>query len=394
VERTLAEHQNPRRAHIVGWGKAVPERVVTNDDLAAMVDTSDEWIRQRTGIVERRIAADEETTLTLSLEAARRALDVANLDPARLDLVIVATVTPNHAFPATACLVQDALGAEHAAAFDLSAGCSGFIYGLSLAADLLAGGNYDHALVIGAETLSRITDWTDRNTCVLFGDGAGAVVLQAGQAPGGILASVLGADGSGGEVLILLAGGSAHPATVHTVAARQHFIQMQGQQVFRFATRIMPEAARKVLQRAGRTVEDVRLFVPHQANDRILQAAAKGLGVPEERLFSNLARYGNTSSASIPIALCEAIEQGLVRRDDLICCVGFGAGLTWAAAAIQWSLPLPVAAPPRPHQARRWLRYRVARLRSLWRRLWRLVDARLFNIRYDEDGRRKRKRGD
>jgi 3-oxoacyl-[acyl-carrier-protein] synthase-3 len=167
---------------------------------------------------------------------------------------------------------------------------------------------------------------------------------------------------------------------------------MQGQQVFRFATRIMPEAARQVLQRAGRTIEDVVLFVPHQANDRILQAAAKGLGVPEERLFSNLARYGNTSSASIPIALCEAIEQGLIKRDDLICCVGFGAGLTWAAAAIQWSLPLPVAAPPRPRQAWRWLRYRVARLRSLWRRLWRLADARLFNIRYDENGRRKDKR--
>ena len=388
----MAEHQNPRRAHIVGWGKAVPERVVTNDDLAAMVDTSDEWIRQRTGIVERRIAADDETTLTLCLEAARRALDAANLDPARLGLIIVATVTPDHAFPATACLLQDALGAEHAAAFDLSAGCSGFVYGLSVAADLLAGGNYDHALVIGAETLSRITDWADRNTCVLFGDGAGAVVLQASDAPGGVLASVLGADGSGGEVLILPAGGSALPTTIQTVVARQHFIRMQGQQVFRFATRIMPEAARQVLHRAGRTVEDVALFVPHQANDRILQSAAKGLGVPEDRLFTNLARYGNTSSASIPIALCEAIEQGLVKRDDLICCVGFGAGLTWAAVAIQWSLPLPVAAPPRPRQALRRLRYRLARLRSRWRRLWRWLDARLFNIRYDETGRRKRKR--
>ena len=388
----MAEHQNPRRAHIVGWGKAVPERVVTNDDLAEMVDTSDEWIRQRTGIVERRIAADDETTLTLCLEAARRALDAANLDPARLGLIIVATVTPDHAFPATACLLQDALGAEHAAAFDLSAGCSGFVYGLSVAADLLAGGNYDHALVIGAETLSRITDWTDRSTCVLFGDGAGAVVLQASDAPGGVLASVLGADGSGGEVLILPAGGSALPTTIQTVVARQHFIRMQGQQVFRFATRIMPEAARQVLHRAGRTVEDVALFVPHQANDRILQSAAKGLGVTEDRLFSNLARYGNTSSASIPIALCEAIEQGLVKRDDLICCVGFGAGLTWAAVAIQWSLPLPVAAPPRPRQALRRLRYRLARLRSRWRRLWRWLDARLFNIRYDETGRRKRKR--
>jgi 3-oxoacyl-[acyl-carrier-protein] synthase III len=384
------ENTNQRHAHIVGWGKAVPDRVLTNDDLSGMVETSDEWIRQRTGIVERHIVDEGETTFSLSLRAAKAALEVADLNPAALDLIIVATVTPEHAFPSTACLVQDALGAKQTAAFDLSAGCSGFVYALSLAADLLVAGNYDNALVVGAETLSRITDWTDRNTCVLFGDGAGAVVLQVNGAPGGILSSVLGADGSGGEVLILPAGGSAHPSTVETVTTRQHFIQMQGRPVFRFATRVMPEAARQALKRAGLTVEDVTLFVPHQANDRILQAAARGLGVPDERVFSNLARYGNTSSASIPIALCEAIEQGLVKREDVIVCAGFGAGLTWAATVIRWSLPLPVPAPSRRMTFWRWLHYRWVRLRSRWRRLWRGIDARLFQILYDSEGRRKR----
>jgi 3-oxoacyl-[acyl-carrier-protein] synthase-3 len=388
----LATARNTRRqAHVVGWGMAVPDRVLTNGELTELVDTTDEWIRQRTGIVERHIAGEGETTSTLSLQAAQAALEVADLDPAHLDLIIVATVTPDHAFPSTACLLQDALGAEKAAAFDLSAGCSGFVYGLSVAADLLAAGSYRYALVIGAETLSRITDWTDRNTCVLFGDGAGAVVLQASDTPGGVLSSVLGADGSGGEMLILPAGGSAHPATPDTVAEHQHFVQMDGRQVFRFAARIMPEASRQVLDRAGLNVEDVTLFVPHQANDRILQLAARGLGVAEERMFTNLARYGNTSSASIPIALCEAIEQGRIKRDDLIVCVGFGAGLTWAASAIRWSLPLPAPMPSRRMTFWRWLRYRWARHRSGWRRLWRRIDARLFQILYDQEGKRKRR---
>jgi 3-oxoacyl-[acyl-carrier-protein] synthase-3 len=289
-------------------------------------------------------------------------------------------------------LIQDALGAEGAAAFDLSAGCSGFIYGLSLAADLVAAGVYEHALVLGAETLSRILDWTDRSTCVLFGDGAGAVVLRASEAAGGILGSVLGSDGSGGEVLMQPAGGSAKPASLETVAAREHVIRMQGRPVFRFATRVMPEASRQVLKRAGLTLEDVSLFVPHQANNRILQTAARGLGVSQEQLFSNLAQYGNTSAASIPIALCEAIERGLVKRDDVIVCVGFGAGLTWGATAIHWSLPLPAPTPSRRMTVWRWLRYRWAQLRSVWLRLWRRTDARLFQILYDRDGTRKRKR--
>lgn len=389
----MSNHANSsgRHAHIVGWGMAVPERVMTNGELSALVDTSDEWIRQRTGIVERHIAGEGETTLTLGLQAARAALEVADLDPARLDLIIVATVTPEYAFPATACLLQDALGARKAAAFDLSAGCSGFVYSLSLAAGLLAGGSYEHALVLGAETLSRITDWTDRNTCVLFGDGAGAVVLRASEAPGGILSWVLGADGSGGELLILPAGGSAQPPTLETLARRQHTIQMQGKEVFRFATRIMPEAARQALKRAGLEVKDVALFVPHQANDRILQAAARGLGVPEARMFSNLARHGNTSSASIPIALCEAIQGGLVKRDDVIVCAGFGAGLTWGATVIRWSLPVPAPLPSRRLTFWRWLRYRWARFRSRGRRLWRRVDAGLFQIASDrKEGRDSR----
>jgi 3-oxoacyl-[acyl-carrier-protein] synthase-3 len=364
---------------------AVPDRVLTNENLVAMVDTTDEWIRQRTGIIERRIAGEGETTFSLSLKAAQAALEVADLDPARLDLIIVATVTPEHALPSTACLVQDALGSRGAAAFDLSAGCSGFVYGMSMAADALVAGSCDYALVIGAETLSRIVDWTDRGTCVLFGDGAGAVVLKADGAAGGILSSVLGADGSGGEVLMVPAGGSARPATIETVTERLHFVKMQGRPVFRFATRILPEVSRQVLDRAGLAVEDVDLFVPHQANDRILQSAAKGLNIPQERLYSNLERYGNTSAASVPIALCEVIEQGLVERGDVIVCVGFGAGLTWAATAIRWSLPLPVPVPSRRMAFWRWLRYRLAQLRSRWRRLWRLVDARLFKILYDRD---------
>ena len=371
---------------------AVPDRVLTNVELTTMVDTSEEWILQRTGIAERRIAGEGETTSTLSLQAARNALEVADLDPVRLDLIIVATVTPDYAFPSTACLVQDALGAKAAAAFDLSAGCSGFVYGMALAADLIAAGRYGCALVVGAETLSRVTDYTDRGTCILFGDGAGAVVLKASDTPGGVLSSQLGADGSGGELLILPGGGSVHPATSETVTRRLHFIQMQGRQVFRFATRVMAEAAKKVLDQAELQVEDVALFVPHQANDRILQAAARGLGVSEDRMFSNLARYGNTSSASIPIALCEAIDQGKVKRDDLVVCVGFGAGLTWAAAAVRWTMPLPVPAPSRTMTVRRSLRYRWSRLRSHWRRLWRRIDARLFHILYDREGRRKRRR--
>jgi 3-oxoacyl-[acyl-carrier-protein] synthase-3 len=353
-----------RYAHIVGWGMSVPKRVMTNDDWAQLVETSDEWIRTRTGIVERRFVGEGETTLTLSLEAARKALDVAKLSPAQLDMIIVATVTPEHIFPATACLVQDSLGAVNAGAFDLSAGCSGFIYGLSLTADSIRAGSYQHVLVIGAETLSRIVDWDDRHTCVLFGDGAGAVVVSASQTPGGILSSVLGSDGSGGDYLILPAGGSKIPPSHETIDQGLHYARMNGREVFRFATRTMDKAARLACEKANVPVGDVDLFVPHQANIRIIKSAARSLRLDEDRVFTNLDRYGNTSAASIPIALCEAIEAGRVHRNDHLVLVGFGAGLTWGAMTLQWGVPLPVTPAPWWLRLFRWLYYRWARVRS------------------------------
>jgi 3-oxoacyl-[acyl-carrier-protein] synthase-3 len=368
-------NERHRAAHISGWGRYAPTRVLTNDELSRMVDTSEEWICQRTGILERRVAGSGETTASMSLRAARAALDVAELDPRKVELIIVATVTPDYPFPSTACLLQDALGARRAGAFDLSAGCSGFVYGLSVAAGLIEAGQYDNALVIGAETLSRITDWSDRNTCVLFGDGAGALVLQANEARGGVLGSVLRADGSGGDLLKLPAGGSARPATVETVNQRQHYIHMDGREVFRFATRVMPEATRQVVELVGLKVEDIALFVPHQANDRIIQNAVHALGIPPDRVFTNLTRYGNTSSASVPMALAEAIDEGRVQKGDLVVCVAFGAGLAWAATAIEWSLPLPVPKPPRRRIFWRRMLYQLARIQSWWRRLRRRARA-------------------
>ena len=361
-------------AHVVGWGKYVPGRVLTNDDLSRMVDTSDEWIRTRTGIRERHVAEDGETTASTAIQAARQALEVAGLRPAQLDLIVVATVTPDYLFPAAACLVQDALGATRAAAFDLSAGCSGFIYGLSIAAHLVCAGVYRTVLVIGAETLSRITDWTDRDTCVLFGDGAGAVVLQAGEDEGGVLATVLGADGSGGDLLRLPAGGSRNPASHQTVAEGLHFIQMKGREVFRFAVRTMPAATQQVLEMAGLSLADLNLLIPHQANQRIIEAAARALDLSPEVVYSNVERYGNTSAASIPIALSEAAEEGRIQPGDLVVCVGFGAGLTWGAAAIRWTRPQPAPA-PRWRRFLRGLRYNLAAFRSWLLRLWRRLTA-------------------
>ncbi len=329
-----------RYAHIVGWGKALPERVVTNRELEQIVDTSDEWIRSRTGIQQRRIAVDPaETTATLAAKAARQALKVADVPASKVDMIITATSSPEHTFPATACVVQDLLGAANAGAFDLSAACSGFVYGLGIAKGLIASGQAENVLVIGSETLSRITDWSDRNTCVLFGDGAGAVLVQSSPVPGGILSTEMGCDGSGGDLLILPGGGSKMPATLETVASGQHFIKMNGRAVFRFATRIMAEATRKVLAKANLTTDDIDLVIPHQANERIIAVSMKNLKLPNEKVFRNLQYYGNTSTASIPIALCEAHEQGRIKPNDTIVMVGFGAGLTWAGAAIQWGVP-------------------------------------------------------
>lgn len=372
-------------AHLVGWGKYVPRRVLTNEDLSRMVDTSDEWIRTRTGIRERRLAEDGETTATMATKAAQAALEVARLSPTDLDLIIVATATPDHLFPATACLVQDALGADQAAAFDLSAGCSGFVYAVAVAAHMLEAGACRTALVIGAETLSRITDWSDRNTCVLFGDGAGAVVLEAAQNEGGVLSTVLGADGSGAGLLQLPAGGSRLPASHRTVAEHLHYLRMEGREVFRFAVRTIPDATRQVLQRAGLTLDQVDLLIPHQANQRIIDAAARALGLPSEQVYTNVDRYGNTSAASIPIALCEAVEQGRIQPGDLVVCVGFGAGLTWGAAAIRWTRPQP--APLRFWQRLgRGIYYRLAALRSLLRRWGRWLLALLVSLARPDRG--------
>ncbi|MFQ6058200.1 MAG: beta-ketoacyl-ACP synthase III [Anaerolineae bacterium] len=365
----------PTYAQIVGWGKYVPEKVLTNDDLTQMLDTSDEWIRTRTGIVQRRIADSRESTSTMALKAAQAALQVANLDPVRLDLIIVATATPDYPFPATACLVQDALGASRAGAFDLEAGCTGFIYGLGVASQMIISGAYENVLVIGAETLSRIMDWTDRNTCVLFGDGAGAFLLQASQEPGGILAFTLGSDGSGGDLVILPGGGSRNPTSVATVAERLHYARMNGREVFRFATRIMGRVAQEAIEKAGLELEDIDLFIPHQANLRIIQAVARSLELPMERVFVNLDKYGNTSAASVPIAFCEAIEEGRMMPGDHLVLVGFGAGLTWGAAVVQWGVPLPARRWPWWRRALQWLRFRWAGVKSFFHRLGRKLDS-------------------
>ena len=325
------------RARIAGWGKALPRRVLSNAELEGMVDTSDDWIRSRTGIRERRIAGPDESTFTLAVEAAREALAVAGVAPSEVDLVVVCTFSPEFGgMPSTASLVQDALGASRAGAFDLNAACSGFIYGLALAQGLIVSGMQRTVLVIGAETMSRLLDWSDRSTCVLFGDGAGAVVLRAGEGPDGLLSSVLGSDGSGGELLWIPGGGSRQPASAESVETAQHFIRMNGKEVYRFAVSAAPRASRQAVQQAGLSMDEIDLFVPHQANVRIILSAAGALGIPLERTFVNVDRYGNTSAASIPIALCEAVEEGRVRPGAHILLAGFGGGLTWGASVLRW----------------------------------------------------------
>lgn len=322
---------------ITGIGYSVPDKILTNADLEKIVDTSDEWIVERTGIRERRVAAANVSTSMLAAEAALKAIADAKLTPEEIDLIIVATATPDMAFPSTACLVQNKIGAVNAAAFDLSAGCSGFVYGVNVGSQMIATGIYKHVLVIGAEVLSKILDWQDRNTCVLFGDGAGAAVLSEVEPGYGILSIDLGADGSGGESLLQPAGGSRMPATAETVANRQHYLQMNGSEVFRFATKVMGASALRVLERAGITSEQVDWLVPHQANIRIIQSAAKRLKLPMDKVIVNVDRYGNTSAASIPIALGEARDQGKIKKGDTLVLVGFGAGLTWAGCALKWS---------------------------------------------------------
>ncbi len=331
--RNVGQRLVPARyAHIVGWGMEVPRTVITNNDLEAVVDTSDEWIRTRTGIHERRFAGERETVTSMGFEAARKALEVADIIPIDIDLIVVATSTPENFYPSTASKIQNLLGATKSGAFDLSAACSGFVYALNMAAQAIRSGSIDIALVIGSETNSRILDWEDRGTCILFGDGAGAVVLKGSDNPGGILSCVLGSDGSGAELLGV-------PTPNNTALADGQLlnkIHMDGREVFRFATHILNDSIREAVSKAGITLDDIALIVPHQANQRILAAAARSLNIPESLFYSNIHKYGNTSAASIPIALCEAIKDARLKEDDHLVFVGFGGGLTWGAMVIQW----------------------------------------------------------
>ena len=328
-----------RGAGIVGIGSFAPQRILTNADLEKIVDTTDEWIVTRSGIRERHIVDDGVNTSDLALEASKRALECAGLPVEKLDLIICATITGDMPFPATSCLLQDKLGATDVPAFDLQAGCSGWVYGVATASQFVRAGTYDHVLVVGADILSRFTDWTDRSTCVLFGDAAGATVIGPTVPDTGVLATCLGADGSGGELLKMDAGGSKLPTSEETVRNRLHYIKMEGREVFKFAVRIMEEASVKALAMCGLTPADVDLFVPHQANIRIIDAAVQRLGLPQEKVFVNVESYGNTSAASIPLALDEAYRSGRIREGDVIAAVGFGAGLTWAAGVLKWTLP-------------------------------------------------------
>ncbi len=324
------------RVSITGLGTHVPDRVLTNDDLARMVETSDEWIVTRTGIRERRVVSPGQALSDLALPAARAALAEAGRDGSEIELLICATVTPDMAFPATAVLLAEALGAKRAAAYDLSAGCTGFMYALAQAQAVLASDMCRTALVVGGDVLSTIVDWRDRATCVLFGDGAGAVVLEKVE-DGGFLGFELGADGSGGKDLYLPAGGSRRPASEQTVAAGEHYIHMNGREVFKFATRVLVSSAQALLAALGLTVADVDLYIPHQANIRIIQHAAAKLGIPKEKIVVNVDRYGNTSSGSIPLALADAVREGRLRRGDLVLMTGMGAGLTWGSGLLEWT---------------------------------------------------------
>lgn len=324
-----------RYGNIIGWGKYVPKRVITNADLAKTLDTSDEWIVTRTGIRERHVVGEGENTSQMSIAAAREALDMAGVRPKDLDLIIVATSTPDYLTPPISSQIQHGLGARNIGAFTLVTGCTGFVYALATAQQFISSGACTTVLVIGAELLSRFVDWNDRETCVLFGDGAGAVVVQATDTPSGILSFVLGSDGSGGEHLIVPAGGAANPPSHKNLDAGLHSLKMNGREVFKFATRVLGKALRQAVQQAGLEAKDIDLFIPHQANIRIIESAAQYANLPPEKVFVNIHKYGNTSAASIPIALCEAFEEGRAKVGDTLAFVAFGAGLTWASAIVK-----------------------------------------------------------
>ena len=354
-------------ARITGWGKYLPERVLTNFDLEKMVDTTDEWIRTRTGIRERRIAAPGETCCTMSLASAREALARAQLQPSDVELIIIATSSPDYWVPSVASMVQDQLGATGTPAFSLQAGCTGWVYSLVTASQFIQTGAYRNALVIGSEHLSFGVDWTDRDTCVIFGDGSGAVVLEASDQPTGLLAFDLGSDGSDYDALICPGCAGVNPASHAVIDERLQYLTMDGRRVFKFASRVMAKSVSKVVAASGLTPDDIDLIIPHQANDRIIELARRRLRVPPEKMMINIDRYGNTSAASIPLALVDAIEEGRVNAGDHLVFVGFGAGLTWAAAAFHWEPQEPAAIPVADWPVAERLAQPVARARTaLW----------------------------
>lgn len=325
------------RPVVIGSGSAVPPRVMTNDELSTMVDTNDEWITQRTGIKERRVTAENETSSTLGTEAALRALEAAGIEGSTIDLVVCATTSPDYPWPSVGCMIQNTIGATTAGAFDLSAACAGFAYALSVGGAMITAGNAKRVLVVGADTLTKQMDWSDRGTCILFGDGAGAVVLEGQEdSERGLIDSVLFADGSGTKHLLIEGGGGRYPKGKEYSEGIRDTIYMAGREVYRFGVNAMPDACEKLLAKTGLTAADVDLFVPHQANIRIVESAAERLGIPMEKVFVNLEKYGNTSGASIPLALDEAVQQGRLKRGMLVMTVGFGGGLAWGANLIRW----------------------------------------------------------
>ncbi|HRC53615.1 MAG: ketoacyl-ACP synthase III [Firmicutes bacterium] len=328
--------KNSVSATIESLGVYVPPDVLTNADLEKMVETSNEWIVERTGIRERRIASKDISTSDLAARAALSCLSSSKVSAEDIDLIIVATASPDYAFPATACIVQEAIGAKRAAAFDVEIGCTGFIYALAIGSQFIVSGVYKNVLVIGAETLSRLINWKDRNTCVLFGDGAGAAMLTRGNSGEGILGFHLGVDGSQRDLLYLPAGMAKLPASCDTVSQGLHYVHMEGKAVFKFAVKTMDSAVTRLLEDIGKTADDIDLLIPHQANIRIIESAIQRFKIPREKVMINIEKYGNTSSASIPIALYEAYEQGRINKGDLVVLVGFGAGLSWGSIAINW----------------------------------------------------------
>jgi 3-oxoacyl-[acyl-carrier-protein] synthase-3 len=327
----------PRRAHVSGWGRYAPAQVLTNADLERMVDTSDEWIRTRTGIRERRVAAAHETTASMAAVAGLRAIRTAGIEPEDIDLILLGTLTPDYWMPSTAALVKEAIGNTKAAAFDVMAACSGFVYAFATAQAYISAGLAKHVLVIGAELLTRFLDYTDRSTCILFGDGAGAVVLSASDEPGGALGVEMTTEPRGAYMIWLPAGGSKSPPSAETIARGEHFVRMEGKETYRFATKTLASTALESIRRSGLEPSDIDLFIPHQANIRIIEAVAKGLDLPMDKMFVNLDKYGNTSAASVPIALAEAVNEGRVKIGDNVVIVAFGAGFTSGAVTINWT---------------------------------------------------------